>query len=77
MMAKAPRKSTCGFKYESEAHNGVFYVQGPSINNLVRCDDKADAEMIAAALNFCTNFDTIKREAQKLADNIEYLRDFK
>lgn len=75
-MAAKPRKAL-GFKYEVENQNGLFYVEGPSINGLCRCDNRADAEMLAAALNFATNYGTIQREAKKLAESLEYLSEFK
>lgn len=76
-MATIPRKSTIGFKYQSVEHGGIHYVEGPSIENLVRCDDKRDADMIAGALNFSTNYDAIKREVQKMILHAEMLQDFK
>lgn len=73
---KRPRKSVIGDKFaaigekDSVFFERVFWVDGPGLD-LVACASKADAEMIAAALNMAARATSLKRKAKDLAYNLE------
>lgn len=75
-MAKQPRKGTIGWKYEADVCGSGFQVAGPGLGNTY-CDHREDAEMIAAALNLAANFAEIKRRAETVKQELEYLTEFK
>ncbi len=73
---KRPRKSVIGDKFaaigekDSVFFERVYWVDGPGLD-LVACASKADAEMIAAALNMAARATSLKRKAKDLAYNLE------
>jgi hypothetical protein len=78
-MTRLPRKSSIGWKYEAiKPSNSQFWrVEGPALAGEILCTEQADAETVAAALNFATNFEAIKRQAERLGDDLEFLKEFK
>lgn len=76
-MAKAPKKSRIGWKFEVEHHKvgggsmrEWWSVEGP-LEGFVHCDSKEDAETIVAALNMATASMSIQRKAKALASELE------
>lgn len=79
MTAKVPRKSDVGFKHIAEKPEGSHFwrVSGPGLNDDVLASDKDDADTIAAALNLATNFNAIRRNADRLQSELEFFKEFK
>lgn len=78
---RAPKRPTMSsvarWKYEAVPSGTGAFVSGPSISDSVYANNSEDAEMIAAALNFATNFDAIKKHALRLESELEFLTEFK
>lgn len=75
-MAKQPRKDVYGKKYEFEACSGGFTVVGPGLRTTFFSREE-DAEMVAAALNLSIHFEEIKRQAEAVKKELNYLTEFK
>lgn len=78
-MAKPPRKDYCGFKHEViPASSGAsWFVSGPTLKEDAIILNKDDAETLAAALNFASNFETMKKRADQMRNELEYFMEFK
>lgn len=76
-MAKQPKKSVTGWKYEVDICGNGFQVAGPDLRGDVYFGEREDAEMVAAALNLATNFREIKRRAEAMKAELSFLTEFK
>lgn len=82
-MANVPRASSIGLKHKvvspKPPHDDTPFwrITGPSLDDELIVMNERDAETVAAALNFAWNFEAIKRKAAVLADQLNYLQDFK
>lgn len=81
---KIPKKQPAGLEWLYSAAPGLgvtdrdlWYLCGPGISDTVASGSKSDIEMVAAALNFSTNFQKFQRRSLELVDMLNEMSEFR